>query len=75
MYAVWDNCKKKKKQCKKQLEAVKCMPLEAVHTEARIITGATNLCSIDKLLADLGWKTLQERHTKHKLVNSVQNSQ
>ena len=43
--------------------------LDAIHTEApRIITGATKLCSIDKLCADLGWDTLQERHNKHKLV-------
>ena len=42
--------------------------LEAVHTEAaRIIIGATKLCCIDKLLAELGWETLQERCTKHKL--------
>ena len=48
-------------QCKKQLEAL--------NTEAtRIITGANKLCSIDKLLTDLGWETFQERRTKHKLV-------
>ena len=43
--------------------------LESIHNEAgRIVSGATKLCSIEKLLAELGWKTLQERRTKHKLV-------
>lgn len=56
--SVWDNCSS---ESKKQLESV--------HNEAaRIITGATKLCSIEKLLADLGWETLQDRRTKHKLV-------
>ena len=40
-----------------------------IHYEAaRIITGGTKLCSHDKLLFDLGWDSLQERRTKHKLV-------
>ena len=56
--AVWDNATT---ESKKQLEAV--------HNEAaRIITGATKLCSTSKLLADLGWETLQARRSKHKLV-------
>ena len=56
--AVWDNATA---ESKKQLEAV--------HNEAaRIITGATKLCSINNLLADLGWVTLQARRAKHKLV-------
>ena len=56
--AVWDNA---------TLESKK--QLEAVHNEAaRIITGGTKLCSISKLLANLGWETLQERRSKHKLV-------
>ena len=56
--AVWDNASK---ECKKQLETI--------HNEAaRIITGATKLCSISKLLTDLGLETLQERRLKHKLV-------
>ena len=43
--------------------------LEAVHNEAaRIITGATKLCSISNLLSDLGWESLQARRTKHKLI-------
>lgn len=56
--AVWDNCSSESKKM-----------LDSVHVEAaRIITGATKLCSIDKLLSDLGWDTLQERRNKHKLV-------
>ena len=35
---------------------------------ARVITGATKLCSIEKLFADLGWESLQKRRNKHKLV-------
>ena len=43
--------------------------LESVHNDAaRIITGATKLCTIEKLLSDLGWESLQERRNKHKLV-------
>ena len=43
--------------------------MEAIHTEAaRIIVGATKLCSIEKLFTDLGWETLQSRRNKHKLV-------
>ncbi|MCW4249933.1 MAG: reverse transcriptase family protein [Candidatus Thiodiazotropha endolucinida] len=43
--AVWDNCTN---ECK--------MQLETIHNEAaRIVTGATKLCSIQKLLSDLGW--------------------
>ena len=42
--------------------------LDSVHVEAaRIITGGTKLCSIEKLFADLGWDTLQERRNKQKL--------
>ena len=56
--SVWDNCSN---QCKSQLESI--------HNEAaRIVSGATKLCSIQKLLAELGWETLQERRSKHKLV-------
>ena len=43
--------------------------LDAIHiVAARTITGATKLCSIDKLLADIGWESLQSRRDKHKLV-------
>ena len=41
--------------------------LESIHTEAaRIITGATKLCYIEKLYSELGWETLQERRNKQK---------
>ena len=56
--SVWDNATT---DCKKQLEAI--------HIEAaRIITGATKLCSTEKLLSDLGWDSLQNRRNKHKLT-------
>ena len=43
--------------------------LESIHNEAaRTVNGATKLCSIQKLLAELGWETLQERRSKYKLV-------
>ena len=55
---VWDNAST---DSKKQLESV--------HNEAaRIITGATKLCSIAKLHAYLGWESLQARRTKQKLI-------
>ena len=55
---VWDNCSN---EAKRQLDSIH-------HEAARIITGGTKLCSLEKLLADLGWDSLQERRTKHKLV-------
>ena len=56
--SVWDNCST---ECKSQLEAI--------HNEAaRIVSGATKLCKIEKLSAEVGWETLQERRNKHKLV-------
>ena len=55
---IWDNCSM---ETKKQLDAI--------HIEAaRIITGATKLCSIDNLYRELGWESLQSRRNKHKLV-------
>ena len=43
--------------------------LDLIHHETvRIITGGTKLCSIQKLLSELGWETLQERRSKHRLV-------
>ena len=43
--------------------------LEASHTEAaRIVSGAPKLCSIDKLLMNLGWGSLQSRRSTHKLL-------
>ena len=39
-------------------ESKRKQQLEAVHNDAaRIITGATKLCGINNLLADLGWET------------------
>ena len=56
--SVWDNCST---ETKKQLDAV--------HVEAaRIITGATKLCSINKIFSDVGWDALQNRRYKQKLV-------
>lgn len=56
--AVWDNCST---ECKTQLDSI--------HNEAaRIVSGATKLCSIQRMFAELGWETLQERRNKHKLV-------
>ena len=54
---IWDNCNKEEKS-----------KLESVHIEAmRIVTGATKLCSIEKLYKDTGWETLQTRRNKQKL--------
>ena len=56
--SVWDNLGQ---------ENVKL--LESVHTEAaRIISGATKLCNIERLLADLEWESLQNRRRKHRLL-------
>ena len=55
---VWDNSST---EAKKQLEAI--------HIEAaRTITGATKLCSINRLLDELGLESLQNRRNKHKLI-------
>ena len=43
--------------------------LDLIHIKAaRTITGATKLCSIERLLADLGLESLQSRRDKDKLV-------
>ena len=56
--SVWDNASSDAKK-----------KLDAIHIEAgRIISGATKLCSIEKLLVELGWDTLQSRRDKHKLI-------
>ena len=53
---VWDNC---------SLESKKL--LDAVHVEAaRIVTGGTKLCSIDRLFMELGWESLQPKRNKNK---------
>ena len=55
---VLDNCPN---EGKKQLDVI--------HIEtARIITGATKLCSVSKLLTDFVWETLQNRIKKHRLL-------
>ena len=55
---MWYNCST---ATKKQLDAIQ---FEA----ARIISGATKLCRIDKLFSELGWESLQTRRDKHKLI-------
>ncbi|MEW8546213.1 MAG: reverse transcriptase family protein [Candidatus Thiodiazotropha sp.] len=56
--SVWDNCSTENKKL-----------LESIHIEAaRIITGATKLCNIEKLYSELGWDSLQERRNKQKLI-------
>ena len=43
--------------------------LENVQYEAaRIVTGATKLVSIEKLMNDVGWDSLENRRHKHKLI-------
>ena len=55
---VWDNCSLASKKL-----------LDAVHLEAaRIVSGGTKLCRVDKLFQELGWEPLQIRRNKYKLV-------
>ena len=52
---VWDNCSLASKKL-----------LDAVYLEAaRIVSGGTKLCSVDKLFQELGWEPLQIRRNKH----------
>ena len=55
---IWDNCTQYEKQ---ELEKVQ---IEA----ARIATGTTKLVSLNSLYTEIGWQTLQQRHTSHKLT-------
>ena len=56
--SVWNNSST---EAKKQLEAI--------HIEAaRTVTSISKLCSITRLLDDLGWESLQSRRNKHKLT-------
>ena len=56
--SVWDNASTESKK-----------KLDAIHIEAdRIFSGATKLCSVEKLLVELGRDSLQNRRNKHKLV-------
>ena len=54
---IWDNCSIENKR------NLECIQIEA----ACIITGATKLCSIQKLYDDTGIQTLQKRRNNHKL--------
>ena len=55
---VWDNCTAQQKKT-----------IESIQTEAaRICTGATKLCSLDKLYKEIRWESLAERRKKHKLI-------
>ena len=55
---IWDGCN--------QLMKAR---LERIHFEAaRITTGATKLASLESLLNETGWDTLQNRRFKHKLI-------
>ena len=55
---VWDNCT--------QYEANELEKIQ--HEAARIVSGATKLVSIDKLLKEVGWDTLSCRRKKHKQI-------
>ena len=55
---MWDNCK--------QYEANELEKIQ--HEAARIVSGATKLVSIDKLLKEVGWDTLSCRRKKHKQI-------
>ncbi len=55
---VWDNCTDADKQ-----------KLERIQIEAaRIVTGATKLCSINNLYRETGWSTLQTRRDYQQLI-------
>ncbi|MEW8185640.1 MAG: reverse transcriptase family protein [Candidatus Thiodiazotropha endolucinida] len=56
--SIWDN-----------LNQEEINLVESVHTEAaRIVSGATKLCNIDRLLSDLSWEPLHKRRRKHRLI-------
>ena len=60
--SVWDNAST---ESKKKLDAESKKKLDAIHIEAgRIISGATKLCSVEKLFVQLGWDSLQNRRNK-----------
>lgn len=55
---LFDNCSASEKH-----------ELDMIQNEAaRIVTGATKLCSLEKLYDDLGWESLSTRRSNHKLV-------
>ena len=54
---VWDN-----------ITQYEVIALQKIQNEAaRIVTGATKLVSIDILNREIGWESLQDRRSKHKL--------
>ena len=55
---VWDNCTA---ELKNDIESFQ-------NAAARIMSGATKLCNIHTLLADLRWDTLACRRRKHRLI-------
>ena len=55
---LFDNCTA---QEGRELEKVQ-------HEAARIVTGTTKLVSIDKLMTEVQWESLENRRKKHKLV-------
>lgn len=55
---VWDNCSNTISN-----------DIEAVHNEAaRIVSGATKLCNLDRLRNDLNWETLAARRKTHRCI-------
>ena len=57
-YVVWDNCTQQEKQ-----------DIEKIQIEAvRIVTGTTNLVSINSLYEYTGWEILETRRKNHKLT-------
>jgi hypothetical protein len=54
----FDNCTSQEK------ETIEKVQYEA----ARIVTGATKLVSIAKLMSEVGWESLESRRNQHKLV-------
>ena len=55
---LFDNCTKLEKN-----------ELEQIQQEAaRIVTGTTKLVSINNLMSEIGWETLEKRRYKHKLI-------
>jgi hypothetical protein len=55
---IWDNCSVALKN-----------DIESVQVEAaRIVTGATKYCNIDRLLKDLNWESLSQRRKKHSMM-------
>ena len=55
---LFDNCTRQEKD---DLEKIQ-------HEAARIVTGATCLVSITKLMDEVGWESLETRRSKHKLI-------